>query len=360
MTYGLEIKNRLGKTIIGEVQNRIERVSYGTARVKVPDASLNHLEVTEEITLGVGKADFGYQYNAQEGNINFPAGVNQGNILIFARPQFNEEVFGPIEDIMPLACWPMSVVIQENNFGFYAPDATIDYYSGARGDYRLPISNSKKMFVPGRYRTPYSTQQSVIKGYDTTQDVPLCEVYYEIWRVDAPVSVSADTHGLEIFRNFQGTQQELFSTNRRQFQADIIVVESTGLTATPFTASVDGFWQVDDSVLPILEASLPSVSAKANADYLTLMNVTAGLAAFSRGGSYPGTESYEAPNAPNTAYFKRFIEWHYGGGSSGRPFVRSVPRLAYNLATDDTSLYPDIRYNNDLGETPSIVIGTTS
>ena len=360
MTYGVEIKNRLGKTVIGEVQNRIERVSKGTARVKVPDASLSDLGFGEKVSLGVGEGDFGYLYNAQEGNINFPSGVNQGNILIFARPQFNEEVFGPIEDIMPLACWPVSVVIQENNFGFYAPDATIDYYSGARGDYRLPIPNSKQMFVPGRYRTPYSKQQSIIEGYETTEGVPLCEVYYEIWRVDAPVSVNNDSHGLVINRDFMGHPSEVFTTNRRQFQADIIAVESTGLTATPFTASADGFWQVDDSVLPILEVSLPSMSAGGNAEYLTLMNVTAGLAAFSRGGSYPGTESYEAPNAPKTAYFKRFIEWHYGGGTSGRPFVRSVPRLAYNLATDDTSLYPDIRYNNDLGETPSIVIGRTS
>lgn len=362
MTYGIEIRNRQGKTVIGEVQNLIERVSFGTVRPKVTDARLSDISYTEQLTLGVGKGDFGYQYNEPiKCNVLFPPGVNQGNILIFARPQFNE-AYGPAEDVMPLACWPLSVVITDTHFSFHAPDASIDYYTGARGDYSLAVSNSQNMFVPGRYNTPYSLQQNLIEGYDTVADIPLCEIYYEIWRVDAPASVDQASHGLKLQRFVKQATvpSDVWSSNTRQFQADIIAVDNSVNTATPFTASADGYWEVDDSSLPVLDAALPSMSIKSNGEYLTLMNVTAGLAAFARGGSYAGTESFEAPNAPKTAYFKRFIEWHFGGKNSGRPFVRLVPRLAYNLETEDSSRYPDIRYSNDLGETPSLVIGRTS
>ncbi len=55
MTYGIEIRNRQGKTVIGEVQNLIERVSFGTVRPKVTDARLSYISYTEQLTLGVGK-----------------------------------------------------------------------------------------------------------------------------------------------------------------------------------------------------------------------------------------------------------------------------------------------------------------
>lgn len=341
MTYGIEIKNKSDQTIIGEVQNLIERVSFGTKKVRVYKA-------------GGSGSDYGTEYNGgYNSRINYPAGVNRENALIFARPEISD-AFGAKEETLALSCWPMALMMEEDHFYFLAPDANIDYYDSKRGDVTLPISNSLTMYVSNRYDNFFTEQNP--------PDVPtsVCRVYYEIWRVDAPPSVEEADYGVKIQRPFMAGFDEIFNTNRRFFQADIINVEDYN-TSTPFVADVDGFWSVNDDILPVLQSDLPSVNLRAANEYLTLMNVTAGLSAVTRG-AYGGiTDTVEVPADPYTAYYKRFIEWHFGGkGNAGHPFVRLVSRLAYNKETEDSSFYEDIRYNNDMGEKPAIVIGKTS
>ena len=349
MTYGIEIKNRNERRLIGEMQMPIERVAYGTAKVRVHKAG----------AAGSSSNYTGQQEsNVGESLISFPSGTDNTNALIFARPEFNE-AYGPKEETMALSYWPLAVLIFDTYFYFISPDENIDYYDGNRGGFTLPISNPADMYLPYRYEN-YFTEKFQGLG-DPAGGQPVCKVYYEVWRVDAPPSVPQLSHGVQFRRPFGGGYDEIFSSNRRQFNADIVALSEDTNTATPFKSIQEGVWTVDDTNLPVVDADLPSLSVKANGEYLALMNVTAGLSAIARGGDYDYSESFEAPKAPYTAYFKRFIEWHYSGAvKAGRPFVRLVSRLAYTRETEDNSFFPDLRYNNDLGETPALVIGRTS
>lgn len=341
MTYGIEIKNKSDQTIIGEVQNLIERVSFGTKKVRVYKA-------------GGSGSDYGTEYNGgYNSRINYPSGVTRENALIFARPEISD-AFGSKEETISLACWPIALMMEEDYFYFLAPDANIDYYDSKRGDVTLPISNSETMYVSNRYSNFFTEQNPL----ETPTSV--CRVYYEIWRVGAPPSVEETDYGAKVQRPFKAGFDEIFNSNRRFFQADIINVEDYN-SATPFVASANGFWSVNDDILPVLQSDLPSVNLRAANEYLTLMNVTAGLSALVRGAYGGHTNTVESPSDPYTAYYKRFIEWHFAGkGNAAHPFVRLVSRLAYNKETGDRSFYEDIRYNNDMGEKPAIVIGKTS
>lgn len=342
MTYGIEVRNRQDRTIIGEIQMPIERVAYGTTRVRVPRAG----------SAAVSNFTGQQEGNSSSSTIYFPDGTDQSNALIFARPEFNEN-YGPKEETMALGYWPLAVLIFEDSCTFISPDENIDYYDGERGDFTLPLSNPGDMFLSNRYENYYSE-----KNADTT---PICSVYYEIWRTTETRSVRQLDHGVIVQRPFQAGFDEIFTSNRRYFNADIVVLGENATTATPFVTEGGGRWVVDDKHLPVMDADLPSFSGSANGEYLALMNVTANLSAIARGGDYKISTSFEAPKAPYTAYFKRFIEWHYTGkGKSGRPFVRLVSRLAYTKETEDSTFFPDLKYNNDLGETPAIVIGRTS
>ncbi len=343
MAYGIEIKNKSDQTIVGEIQNLIERVAFGTKKVRVYKA-------------GGSGSDYGTEYNGgSNSRIDYPAGVTRENALIFARPEISDS-FGSKEETLSLASWPMALMMEEDHFYFLAPDTNINYYDSKRGDVTLPIFNSETMYVSNRYNN-FFTEQNSSEGSVLPS---VCRVYYEIWTIGASPSVAELDYGVKVQRPFSSGFDEIFNSNRRFFQADIINVEDYN-SATPFFASVDGYWSVNDDILPVLQSDLPSIDPRAANEYLSLMNVTAGLSALVRGAFGGNTNTVESPSNPYTAYYKRFIEWHFGGkGNAGHPFVRLVSRLAYNKETGDRSFYEDIRYNNDMGEKPAIVIGKTS
>ncbi len=332
MAYGMEFKNRGGTTVFGAKHLAIKKVASGIATPEIYDSRFN----TSNNTVASLRA--------------LPAGVNKTNALIFARPQARNE---PFHSELMQGVHAMAVDFPDNYPGFirfFAPDGSLSFY---RGD-SLGTSNA----VIRQSRAYYSSSLN----WPTNALSRRIDIYYEIWTVGQSDD-EADTHGLVI--NDSGGDI-IFSSNRNNFLA-----ESSSYSHRPVQFKTSPQLTIDytDSFhLAIQFLTMEQTSNNSQANYLALLNGTSSCVAIARGGDFNSTSNnggsiYHIPKE-KTAYYNRFVEFHYQDQESVagfKPAVLTVPRLSRTSdETNELQYNTEVRLNNQVGVSSLLTIGTSA
>lgn len=325
MTYGIEIKNKNNRTLFGINHLGIKKMASGT----VPPQYYN--------------SRAGVTVNPNQ--INYPAGVTKHNALVFARPALSQEYLEKYPDGRLHGFWPMAVTFNANTFSIIAPDESVRYYDGIKGD------KGKKFTTSSKHYNEVEFGMSSAPG----------SVYYEVW-IQGQGSTETGL-GLEVKDN---NNDIIFDSN-----TDFFKTEST-VTGRPNMEFITGSTpRLRHETLGFLRLPMLQTSEASQQFYLALLNGTAHCSALAKGGDVfsagdgIGAEGFEVPQDPLSAYYRSFVEFHFEEENNLLnldPEVRMVPRLAYTKAEYTTSLqegyYSDIvRVNTDLGVLSNLLIG---
>lgn len=332
MAYGMEFKNRTGTTVFGAKHLAIKKVASGFAAPQIYDSRVNTT------------------YNVTSGLRALPTGVNKTNALVFARPQARNQ---PFHSELMQGVHPMAVDFPDNYPGFirfFAPDGALSFY---RGD---SLGTSNASITQSRAYT------NSFQNWPTDSTSRRIDIYYEVWTVGQSDDED-DTHGLVI--NDSGGDI-IFSSNRNNFLA-----ESSSYAHRPVqfqTSPLLNINYTDNFHLAIQSVGMEQTSNNSQANYLALLNGTSSCVAIARGGDFNSeggsTQSVFHIPKEKTAYYNRFVEFHYQDQESVagfKPAVLTVPRLSRTSDENNEIQYnTQVRLNNQVGVSSLLTIGTSA
>lgn len=355
MSYGFELKNRAGKTLLGSQYFSMQRVQSGIKPIRFYDSKLQSVANEEESKIVL---------TGSITSVQNP--ISRKNTLIFARPHLRSDLAG-FTDPKLMACWPMTVDYPEERVAcILGPD---NYNKNS--EFTRPYTDNVQTQQGVRGRTFDMTVISEMYGGSD----PVCQAYYEVWTIETNAIGDSEGDTPYGLRLFDEDGRAVFDSNKEAFSVENLVTWQPYLDWLP-----DQFPDLNTyaaTYSPTVSLPMKETEIEAQGEYLALLNGGAHAVGIAKQGSTIHNAKVLTDNRRYQSFpigvvdhpigfYKAFVEWHYHTPEDIRcglgPFIRHRVYKAYEKTSDDADSNLNHHYERiveNIGLRSTLMLGKT-